>query len=66
MKLHSRYRKVEGAKIAIEDSVLTIAEREGLTPIELVRILLDMAKHETTGILRIERHGTTDKKADEA
>lgn len=66
MKLHPRTLVVQTAECEINMAILKIAEKHGLTTVELVHVLTGVASEKTKYLLRLERHGTTDKKADEA
>lgn len=66
LRLHKRTRPVDRADVLLRTHLLELQRVHDLTYAELAVILTnrlqDILKYE----LRIERHGTTDKKADEA
>ncbi len=66
MKLHERTFLVTKAKLDLEQALLDIIQKAELTPGEVVSILTQIAPHYVNMVLRYERHGTLDKKADEA
>ena len=52
-------------RLAISKAVCDVTESYHLTPTEIVGILLQLAAQNNKYCLRMERHGTTEKKADE-
>ena len=66
MKLHPRMALVSRARLDVDKALEDAIVEYDLTAVECVRILLALAEHKNTMALRFERHGTYDKKADEA
>lgn len=71
IKLHPRLQLVTTAELDLQTRVLAwMKEHDELTTAEILMTLSSVLSHELNGILRLllrkERHGTTDKKADEA
>jgi hypothetical protein len=65
MRLHPRTLKVSAARNAISVAICEIWQRDGLTPVELVSILTQLAAEYSKYPLRDERHPNSDKRADE-
>lgn len=66
LTLHPRHRIVETAKIDLLGVILEWRKRHDITFIEAAQILVAAVEDELRYALRMERHGTTTKKADEA
>lgn len=66
MKLHERTMHVQGASANIGMTFWQLADDYDLTYGECVKILADLTAQASNYVLRIERHGRVDKKADEA
>lgn len=70
MKLHERYFKVSKKKSELQEKILNFMEESDLTDAELLSVLTDVFSSSIGCIykdmIRMERHGTTDKKGDEA
>jgi hypothetical protein len=67
VKLHPRTLPVQAARIAIEEATLGLAEKRGLTWIELARCLGEIQQTALKYALRAERHpDDPDARADEA
>ena len=66
IRLHKRMEITNKADCDFLGAALDIEKKYGLTPPEIVRMLLGVAMHYINYTLRYERHGTYDKKADEA
>lgn len=67
MKLHDRYFLVREAKNMLSHQVLDLIKDRGLTPHEIVAILLEEAQTWTKHGIRAERHPEdTERKGDEA
>jgi hypothetical protein len=66
IELHPRYRAVKRAELDLEGRLLELVNQHDLSCTEVVRILLNIASSWNASALRLERHGTTGKKADEA
>jgi hypothetical protein len=65
MKLHERAPVVSRARLELSEALDRIVGERELTPAEATRILLTLAEQQTTLVLRFERHGSYEKKADE-
>ena len=66
MKLHPRTLVVQEAEGDLGRALSQVSEKHALTVAEVVTILCRVLEGHTKYLLRMERHGTTDKKADEA
>jgi hypothetical protein len=66
MRLHERTQTVGIAQSEIETAFLKLVEAKGLTPAETFVLLGRLITQQAMFALRLERHGTYDKKADEA
>lgn len=65
MKLHPRYQLVARARNKLSEFVLEQSTELDLTPAEMLGNLLTVAQEQHRFVLRMERHGDEDKKADE-
>lgn len=65
MKIHPRRVIVARAATEIAQAVVDVTEKHGLTVAEVLTVLVGEMQEYTKYVLRIDRHGTTDKKADE-
>lgn len=66
MKLHPRYNLVARAKNRISTFTLEQMTEHDITPTEMLGILLELAADQQKFLLRYERHGNYDTKANEA
>lgn len=66
MKLHPRFKLVKAAQIDLDEAISAAIQVYELTPMELIKLLSSAILEVTTDGIRLERHGTTDKKGDEA
>jgi len=66
MQLHPRYFIVQEAKHEISKAILDVMTKHDISLIEGIGILSEEIISLQKYALRIERHGTADKKADEA
>lgn len=65
MRLHERTQKVQLAYAEIEMAFMKAVESADLTPAETFILLARIIQHYGTYEIRMERHGTYEKKADE-
>lgn len=65
-QVHHRTRNADIARNALTDHILRWRQTHGLTLTEEACILNQVLGETLRYLLRIDRHGTTDKKADEA
>lgn len=66
MRVHERTFLVQGAENELSLLVSKLVDEKGLTEIETVGCLLSIAQRWNMYTLRVERHGHSGKKADEA
>jgi hypothetical protein len=70
LRIHPRYFVTRKAKHELVEAFYQIAEKHELTPAELLSVVNEAASehitHAVNLLLRQERHGTTEKKANEA
>lgn len=66
LRLHARTMKVQSARTHFGQMVLDFQNEREITDVEMVGILLETMQSIHKYALRLERHGTTEKKADEA
>lgn len=66
MRIHERTQAVQLAYSEIEMAFMKAAEEAELTPAETFVLLARILQHYGTYEIRMERHGTYEKKADEA
>jgi hypothetical protein len=65
-KLHERFRPVQIAKVELGTLLSEWAKKHDLTLIEEAKLLSEAVDDALRYALREERHGTTEKRADEA
>lgn len=66
LRLHKRTMRVLSAHGNLGMLLIDFQRERELTDVEMVSILLEATQSIHKYALRMERHGTTDKKADEA
>jgi hypothetical protein len=66
LRLHARTMHVQSARAKFGMLALEFEEEHDLTLTEMAIVLTEVLEHVHKVMLRIERHGTPDKKADEA
>jgi len=64
--LHPRYFVVRHGALDISEAIIATAAKYDLTEAEVLGILIEQSGRWHKPILRMERHGTIEKKADEA
>ena len=66
IRIHPRTRQVAVAKAEIKQEFLRLAVEKGLTAAEMFGLLGELVTETAAYEVRMERHGTYEKKGDEA